>query len=83
MRRLPASAIILVRSRSSGATVVRETAPATPPARRRSNGCLGGVMQSLRAGAPPSHSERLRAESRVAANGSCCVVPHGRNALLE
>jgi len=42
-RALAASAIIMVRRRSSGAVTVRLTAPARPPARKRASGSDGGT----------------------------------------
>ena len=39
----------MVRKRSKGATVVREIAPAKPPATKRCRDWWGGVMQRLQA----------------------------------
>lgn len=47
MQRVESAAACTVRRRSRGATVVRLTAPARPPAIRRSRHCCGGVMTSL------------------------------------
>ena len=43
------SVIMSVRRRSAGATMVRDTAPATPPAISLCKGCFGGVMHNLQA----------------------------------
>ena len=56
------SVIMSVRSRSAGATMVRDTAPAIPPASSRCKGCLGGVIHNLQA---PSYHQILKHHQRT------------------
>ena len=57
-KEMPELVIMMVRSRSKGATHVREMAPASPPAISRSRADLGGSMLSL-------HSRHPRMENRI------------------